>query len=185
MSDKSTNAVADEIPRRSFFKEAAAVVIGGVAVLVPAAAGLLVFLDPLRKKGKAVSNAIRVASLSAVPNDNQPHKFPVIASRTDAWNKFPSTPIGAVYLRRTGEKTIEALNVVCPHAGCFVDFLPSRACFHCPCHNSTFAMDGKINDPKSPSPRPLDTLPVEIRGEEIYVTFQNFRAGVAEKIPEA
>jgi hypothetical protein len=46
-------------------------------------------------------------------------------------------------------------------------------------------MDGKINDPKSPSPRALDTLPVEIRGEEIYVTFQNFRAGVAEKIPEA
>lgn len=183
MSDQSATEVSEKLPRRSFVKEVAAIVIGGIAVIVPAAAGLLVFLDPLRRKDKTAAGAIRVASLSALPNDNQPHKFPVIASRTDAWNKFPETPIGAVYLRRTGEKTVEALNVVCPHAGCFVDFVPSRTCFLCPCHNSTFALDGKIQDAKSPSPRALDTLPVEIRGEEIYVTFQNFRAGVAEKIP--
>lgn len=183
MSDQSAKQDSQALPRRSFFKEAAAVVIGGIAVIVPAASGLLVFLDPLRAKSKSGGGAIRVTSLSALPNDNRPYKFPVIASRTDAWNKFPETPIGAVYLRRTGEKTVEALNVVCPHAGCFVDFVSSRACFLCPCHNSTFALDGKIQDPKSPSPRALDTLPVEIRGEDIYVHFQNFRAGVAEKIP--
>ena len=183
MSNPSATEVSEKLPRRSFFKEVAAIVIGGIAVIVPAVSGLLVFLDPLRKKTKSKSGAIRVTSLSALPNDNQPHKFPVISSRTDAWNKFPETPIGAVYLRRTGEKTVDALNVVCPHAGCFVDFVSARTCFLCPCHNSTFALDGKIQDPKSPSPRALDTLPVEIRGEEIYVTFQNFRAGVAEKIP--
>lgn len=185
MNDKSANNASENLPRRSFFKEAAAIVIGGVATMVPAVAGLLVYLDPLRRKGQSTGNAIRVASLGALPNDGRPHKFPVISSRTDAWNKFPATPIGAVYLRRTGEKTVEALNVVCPHAGCFVDFVPSRDCFLCPCHNSTFAVDGAINDPKSPSPRPLDTLVVEIRGDDIYVQFQNFRAGVHEKIPEA
>lgn len=159
-------------------------VVGGVAGLIPAAAGLLVFLDPLRRKTESVGT-IRVTSLTALPNDGKPYKFPVIASRTDAWNKFPEAPIGAVYLRRTGDKQIEALNVVCPHAGCFVDFIPSRACFLCPCHNSTFALDGKLNDLKSPSPRALDTLPVEIRGQDVFVTFQNFRAGVAAKIPAA
>jgi menaquinol-cytochrome c reductase iron-sulfur subunit len=185
MSDEPASNVSEELPRRSFFKQASAILIGGIVAVVPAVAGLLVFLDPLRRKNKIKSGAIRVASLSALPNDNRPHKFPVIASRTDAWNKYPQTPIGAVYLRRTGEKTIEALHVVCPHAGCFVDFVPSRTCFLCPCHNSTFAIDGKINDPKSPSPRGLDTLPVEIRGEEIYVDFKNFRAGIPEKIPDA
>ena len=130
-----------------------------------------------------LSAAIRIAPLSAVPNDGRPYKFPVISQHTDAWNKLPEVPIGAVYLRRTGEKTVEALNVVCPHAGCFVDFLSARACFFCPCHNSTFALDGEINDPKSPSPRGLDTLPVEIRGSDIYVTFQNFRSGITKKIP--
>ena len=183
MSDEIAKNPAEKLPRRSFFKEAAAVVIGGIAVIIPAAAGLFVFLDPLRRKNKNNSNAIRVASLSAVPDNGRPYKFPVIAQRTDAWNKLPEVPIGAVYLRRTGEKTVEALNVVCPHAGCFVDFVSARACFFCPCHNSTFALDGAINDPKSPSPRAMDTLPVEIRGGDIYVTFQNFRSGIVKKIP--
>ncbi len=184
MSDKPETDSAEPLPRRNFFKQTLAVILGGIAALIPATAGLLVFLDPLRRKTES-AGAIRVTSLTALPSDGKPYKFPVVASRTDAWNKFPDVPIGAVYLRRTGETKIEALNVVCPHAGCFVDFLPSRDCFLCPCHNSTFALDGTINDPKSPSPRPLDTLTVEIRGQEIYVNFQNFRAGSARKIPAA
>lgn len=185
MNDSQETKDPENLSRRDFFPRAMAIVIGGIAGIIPAVAALLFFLDPLRRKNKTNEGAIRVASLSALPNDGKPHKFPVIASRTDAWNKFPETPVGAVYLRRTGDKTVEALHVVCPHAGCFVDYVASRTCFLCPCHNSTFAIDGKIKDPKSPSPRALDTLPVEIRGEEIYVKFQNFRAGIAEKIPEA
>lgn len=184
MKKNPPSPTSETLPRRQFFGRAAAIVIGGIVTLVPAAAGLLVLLDPLRKKNNSSTSAIRITTLTALPNDGQPRKFPVIASRRDAWNKFPETPIGAVYLRRTGEKNIEALNVVCPHAGCFVDFVPAQKCFLCPCHNSTFQLDGKIRDAKSPSPRALDTLPVEIRGEEIFVTFQNFRSGVAEKIPQ-
>jgi len=56
--------------------------------------------------------------------------------------------------------------------------------YFCPCHRSSFTLDGAILDPKSPSPRPLDDLPVEIRnGTEIWVKFQNFRAGTHDKIP--
>ncbi|HVY70044.1 MAG TPA: Rieske (2Fe-2S) protein, partial [Verrucomicrobiae bacterium] len=104
--------------------------------------------------------------------------------RQDAWNKFTNVPVGAVYLRRVGEKTVEAFNVVCPHAGCFVDFMPERKSYLCPCHNSTFGLDGKIQDAKSPSPRGLDSLEVELRdGGEIWVRFQNYQAGHHEKIP--
>jgi len=183
MTNKSTSNDSEKLPRRGFFARATAIIIGGVVGIVPAIAGILVFLDPLRRKA-AAQGSIRVASLRAVPNDGKPYKFPVVASRVDAWNKFPDVPIGAVYLRRTGDREIEALNVVCPHAGCFVDFVPSRECFLCPCHNSTFALDGKINQKNSPSPRPLDSMPVEIRGEDIYVQFQNFRSGVPEKVPQ-
>src|SRR5437764_324093 len=55
--------------RRSFFKEALSVVIGGVISVVPFAAGLTVFFDPLRRNKKNDSSAIRVASLSALPGD--------------------------------------------------------------------------------------------------------------------
>lgn len=176
---------ASDPARRDFFKKASAIMLGGVAGSIPAAAGLAVFFDPLRRKGAAGEFA-RVTTLEALPADGVPRKFSIVAERSDAWNKFPQVPIGAVYLRRTAEKQVEAFNAICPHAGCFVDFLAARNVFFCPCHNSSFAPDGAIADPKSPSPRALDALQVELRNEsEIWVLFQNFRAGEAEKVPLA
>ncbi len=169
--------------RRNFITKAAAVVIGGIITLIPPAAGLLVFLDPLRRK-TASGGPVLVTTLSSLPEDGEPRKFPVLATRVDAWNRTPNVPIGAVYLQRFKDGTVRALNVVCPHAGCFVEYRTGRNHYFCPCHNSSFGLDGKIQDPKSPSPRALDDLKVEIRpGGEVWVTFQNFRAGVHEKIP--
>ena len=42
--------------RRGFLGQAAAVFCGGVALLVPAAAGLVAFLNPLRQKARAGSS---------------------------------------------------------------------------------------------------------------------------------
>lgn len=173
------------LERRDFFKKTLALVLGGVSMIFPAAAGLVVFLDPLRRK-TADRGLIRVASLEALPADGAPRKFSVVADRSDAWNRFPDVPIGAVYLRRTGENAVQAFNVVCPHAGCFVDYLRDRGHYLCPCHNSTFDREGRIQAKSSPASRGLDSLEVEIRDNtEIWVRFQNFRAGTAEKIPRA
>jgi menaquinol-cytochrome c reductase iron-sulfur subunit len=171
--------------RRGFLKKAFSIVIGGLVGLVPGIAGLTMLVDPLRRKS-AAGAAVKVATLDAIPADGVPRKFPVLADKTDAWNKFKDVPIGAVYLRRTGDRKVEALNVVCPHAGCFVDFSGDRGRFLCPCHNSSFTVDGKIADPSSPSPRALDSLPVEVRPDgAVLVTFQNFQAGRPEKVPIA
>jgi menaquinol-cytochrome c reductase iron-sulfur subunit len=171
--------------RRHFLKQFAAGIIGAVLTLLPVGAGLAVFLDPLRRKS-AASGAVRVASLESLPNDGIPRKFPVIAARVDAWNKFTQTAIGAVYLRRTSDGQVQAFNVVCPHAGCFVDFKPEEGHYSCPCHNSTFTVAGSIGDRTSPAPRGLDSLGVEVRdGKDVWVKFQNFQAGRAEKVPVA
>jgi len=169
--------------RRNFLTKISAVVIGGLITLVPPLAGLFVFLDPLRRKTED-GGAVLVTSLSALPENGEPRKFSIVATKVDAWNRSPNVPVGAVYLQRLKGDHVRALNVVCPHAGCFVDYRGAQNHFHCPCHNSSFALDGKVLDPKSPSPRALDELKVEVRnGTEIWVTFQNFRAGVHEKIP--
>ena len=171
--------------RRDFLKKACAMGVGAALVLVPVGAGVMVLTDPWRRKAEG-SSKVFVTSLESLPNDGIPRKFSVVASRVDAWNRFPNAPIGAVYLRRTGEQSVQALNVVCPHAGCFVDFKSNTNSFYCPCHNSSFDAGGKIADKKSPSPRAMDSLEVEIRnGKEIWVTFQNFQTGRAEKIPVA
>ena len=180
-----TNDVPTQPARRGFLKKLCATVIGALVMLVPIGAGLSVLFDPLRRKSKA-GGYLLVTSLGALPEDGMPRKFSVIANHSDAWNRNPDVPIGAVYLRRTADNKVKAFNVVCPHLGCFVDYVAARKGFLCPCHNSTFALDGRIGDPKSPSERGLDELPVEIReGNEIWVKFQNFRPGGKTKIPLA
>src|SRR5437879_11633641 len=169
--------------RRNFIRKACAIIIGAVVGMIPAISGLTVLLDPLRRKSRDSDNVL-VASLSALPEDGVPRKFSVIASHTDAWNRMPRVPVGAVYLRRIGDEQVQAFNVICPHAGCFVDYDLSKKSYHCLFHNSSFALDGRIADPKSPSPRGLDELDVDLRnGNEIWVKVQNFRAGDKEKIP--
>ncbi len=151
----------------------------------PLASGLMVILDPLHRRSEQ-KGLILVTTLNSVPEDGAPRKFVVVSSHSDAWNRNPSVPVGAVYLRRTGPNSVQALNVVCPHAGCFVDYAAGGQGYSCPCHNSAFALDGRISDPKSPSPRGLDELQVEIRnGSEVWVKFENFLAGHERKIPVA
>src|SRR5687768_12173370 len=171
--------------RRDFFKKASAVGLGTACALVPLAAGVTVLFDPLRRKTEAGEKML-ITTLDALPKDGTPQKFAIMASRVDAWNKLPNAPVGAVYLRRTGDKSAEAINVVCPHAGCFVDFRADKRDYYCPCHNSAFSIDGNISDPKSPAPRGLDTLEVEIRNErEVWVLFRNFLTGNSKKVPVA
>lgn len=169
-------------PRRSFLAEIGAIAVGALAGAVPLAAGALSLLDPLRRGGKE-SGMVRVTRLSALPEDGTPRKFTIEADRDDAWTTYTDTPVGAVYLRRTDDG-VTALNVVCPHAGCFVGLAADRSRFACPCHNSSFELDGTIKDPSSPSPRAMDSLEVEVRNDdEIWVRFRNFLPGREEKTP--
>lgn len=143
--------------------------------------GLVAWLDPLSKAGGA-ADWIQVAELSSVPADGTPVRVTVVSGRSDAWTRESSVPVGVVYLRRTEASRVVALHSVCPHAGCFVDYQADRRAFFCPCHDSTFAVDGSINDPRSPSPRAMDTLAVEVRGQGVWLRFQNFRPGIPGKV---
>ena len=179
-SPPSTTGATD---RRAFAKKIFAGALGALALLSPLAAGVTMFFEPVRRRKRQDAGMIKVAALDSVPKDGLPRKFAVVASRTDAWNRFPRVPVGAVFVRRTGPRKIEAFNVACPHAGCLVDFDEDNKCYLCPCHNSKFTLDGVIDDPKSPTPRALDELEVEVRnGAEVWVKFENFLAGHREKV---
>jgi menaquinol-cytochrome c reductase iron-sulfur subunit len=172
--------------RRSFLKKFLAMAAGALSAFVPPATGFLVLCDPLRRRGSENRGLVRITTLEALPEDGTPRQFAVQAAATDAWNKYLLSSVGAIYLRRVGPTSVEALNVVCPHAGCFVEFNPANRDFRCPCHGSRFAPDGQILDARSPSPRGLDRLELEIRdGKEIWVRFQNFETGQKDKIPLA
>jgi menaquinol-cytochrome c reductase iron-sulfur subunit len=171
------------VPRRGWLQRLLAGGLATLAGLVPVGAGLTVFLDPLRRRGTS-GGFVRVTSLSSVPPDGIPRRFVVLADQVNAWTRRTNVRVGAVFLRRADGKELRAFNVTCPHAGCSVEYAAARSGFLCPCHDSTFALDGSINGPSSPSRRGMDELEVQVRNEsEIWVRFQNFRAGVREKEP--
>lgn len=191
MHQNPKSSSRDSLPegevRRSFAVRAGAAVIGLLVGVVPLAAGLLVFLDPLRRKKAEAGKWVQIASLEAIPPDGVPRRFAVIDTRVDAWNLYPPEPIGAVFVSRdSADAPLKAFSSVCPHLGCSVDFKPAKHEFLCPCHNSVWKIDGARLDPEHcPAPRDLDELKVEVRsGDEVWVNYEKFRGGIEKKIAE-
>jgi Rieske Fe-S protein len=170
--------------RRGFLGKATAIACGAVAIATPVVAGVVTFLNPLRQKSQG-GEFMRLASLATIPEDGTPLKVPVIADRTDAWSRFPAEAIGAVFLRRNGDG-VTALQVICPPAGCSLNYDPVGRRYFCPCHAASFDLTGKRADATSPSPRSMDSLEVEIRNKnEVLVKFQTFGVGTAKKVAQA
>ena len=173
----------DATPRREFLKAAACLALGGCALAAPVGAVIVVLADPLRAKG--IPLAVKLTTLEALPLNGPPRFVQVVTGRRDAWTQFPANAIGAVFLRRIGESEVVAFHASCPHLGCAVEFRGDRDAFYCPCHDSEFAKTGEVKG-KSPSRRGLDSLRVEIREKgEVWVYFENFKPGIAEKVPVA
>ena len=168
--------------RRGLVKGLLAAAIGGFVALFPFVPGLLVVTSPLRKKRKLGGQMIRITTLGALAGSKQPRRFQVIASRRDAWNKYPPEPIAGVYLAPQGEgKPPRAFSVTCPHLGCAVDYNGDTDEYQCPCHTSAFAADGETL--YGPSPRGLDELAVEIRGkDEVWIDYKRFAVGKSKRI---
>ncbi|MDY0165706.1 MAG: Rieske 2Fe-2S domain-containing protein [Thermoguttaceae bacterium] len=188
VSSPSTQRGAPD-QRRGFIAKVAAAVIGGISLLVPAVTALVAYFNPIRQKSPG-GEFFRLTALAALPEDGTPRRFSVITDRVDAWNRYPREPIGAVWLRRTGDKDkpVAAFQVVCPHAGCIIglDSTPDGPRFFCPCHVAGFDLEGRRTDRPSPSPRDMDALEVEIRGDsDVWVKFENFVTGTSEKVAES
>jgi Rieske Fe-S protein len=135
-----------------------------------------------------MAGLVRICPLESVPADGVPHPFVVVADVVDAWTRAAGQRIGEVFLTRSekdGKPHVIAFTATCPHLGCTVEFDATAGHYECPCHESGFAVDGKKLF--GPSLRGLDPLDVKLKGdggaEEVWVRFEAFRAGIAERIP--
>lgn len=173
------------VPRRRFLVEVAAVVTGAVVALAPLAAGLAFLLDPLLRRRPTMQGAsedgfLPVATLAELPTDGTPLRFSIVADKVDAWNLFRKQTVGTVYLRQI-EGQVIAFNDTCPHLGCKVDYKSATNSYFCPCHASSFKLDGEKQN-KIP-PRNMDSLETRVTDGTVWVKYQNFQGGIAEKIP--
>ncbi len=112
---------------------------------------------------------------------NVPRKIVIKDSKTDAWIKFPSTTIGAVWILMDKDKKFTVFSSICPHLACGIDWDGDSGRFVCPCHESYFDIEGSVLS--GPSPRGLDTLETEIKQGKLFVRYQKMKLGISKKIP--
>ncbi len=166
-------------PRRGFLS-LLAILAGGIAGLVPLAAGTLFFLDPtLRKRKGAAGGMLRAVDLSELPADGTPLRVALRSDIVDAWTIYHDRVIGSIYLRLMPNGQVLAFNDTCTHLGCKVDYQAADKQFFCPCHQSAFELDGERKN--QIPPRRLDSLEAEIKDGEVWVKYQNFRIGTDKK----
>jgi Rieske Fe-S protein len=60
--------------------------------------------------------------------------------------------------------TVVGLSAICTHQGCTV--LPDDAQLHCPCHGSTFDLEGK--NVSGPAPKPLPSFAVRVENGAVF-----------------
>ena len=86
-----------------------------------------------------------------------------------------------LWVLKRSDTDVVAYSPICPHLGCRFDWDTGDSLFKCPCHASVFTVDGRVVS--GPAPRPLDTLPAEIRQGVLFVAWEQFEVGVPLKKP--
>jgi cytochrome b6-f complex iron-sulfur subunit len=119
---------------------------GGFGLVAVAEAGWVVlsFARSRRRPKAADASEVLVAG-------------PVEAFAHDTVTAFPA---GRFYLVRRSDGGFLALHRECPHLGCTVPWNAADHRFDCPCHASSFDLEGRVLSP--PATRPLDRLAVRI-----------------------
>jgi cytochrome b6-f complex iron-sulfur subunit len=65
-----------------------------------------------------------------------------------------------IFVFRDREKGFAVASAVCTHLGCTVGYFQNDGRFHCPCHGSVYAADGRVVH--GPAPRPLEWFEVTL-----------------------
>jgi menaquinol-cytochrome c reductase iron-sulfur subunit len=165
-------------------KWATAIVAGVVAVLagIPA---LSAFLSPAFRR-RATTRWIKIGEADLFDVD-VPTQVSFSETINDAWVQNRALRNVWVYTQDGEHFTVYSGR--CPHLGCAYRFDkdPDPAVhhesnvFHCPCHHGVFDLKtGAVL--AGPPPRGLDALATKLEGGMLYVAYEDFRVGIAERV---
>lgn len=189
-------AAPESETRRNVLVEGITAIVSFLLIAVPSSLAGLFFMDPIMRKRKSAGGSDEMAGFikinltaDAVPADGSPVAVTVKSDLTDAWNLFRDVPVGSIWLRKDESGLIQVFNSICPHLGCSVNYRRSENDFFCPCHTSSFSLDGQKTN--QVPPRDMDSLELKTAtdgipaddGQELWVKFQNFKGATEEKVP--
>lgn len=83
--------------------------------------------------------------------------------------RFFNLPRGRVLVTNMDNR-LQAFSPVCTHLGCLVHWEADIKRIVCPCHKGVFDTDGKVVS--GPPPRPLESIPLVTRGENLFAVLK-------------
>jgi len=130
------------------------------AISLPAAIYLLV---PSKSK-KTAGTWVEAGDITHL-QPNVPEEFVFRQTRLDGWKV--SSEKSTAWVIRQGNSKVIAFAPQCTHLGCAYSYDQQNKEFLCPCHTSTFSLDGKVLT--GPAPRALDRYEVKIAGTKLLL----------------
>ena len=180
-SDEQNEAKASR--RQALVVASCAGALGAGALLGPVGMAL----DPLLRGSEqaAATGPHAVGRLDGFTVGGAPQRVVLKQDLKDAWLVRREVPFGAVLVQRTSPSAFRVFSAVCPHLGCSVAPDLDGKGYNCPCHQSSFSLDGAVQASPtggpSPSPRSLDPLPWSVEGDQLLVTWKRFKMGTPER----
>jgi menaquinol-cytochrome c reductase iron-sulfur subunit len=152
----------------------------GLLALVVAFPAVAYFLAPLRRNSGA--GGLEPAFQDIGPIADLPLGEWRLVSleivQADGWKK--SRVRHALWVRREADGKPKVLSSICTHLGCPINWHPDQSQFFCPCHGGVFDPNGR--QISGPPPRAMDSLEYEVREGRLWVRWQDFKIGVAERV---
>ena len=96
---------------------------------------------------------------------NSPVEMTFRKTRVDGWKVISEK--STTWVVKDATSRITAFGPQCTHLGCAYHWEDSKNEFLCPCHNSLFAIDGRVVS--GPAPRPLDRYETKLDGNKLLV----------------
>jgi len=150
-----TKTPAPDLMSRKIFVRAA---LGGVGVCYAAAMGYPVYRY-LASPVERAQNAVAVTQVTL--KDAQK-----LGPGTSLMFKFGSKP---ALLIHHADDTWVALNAVCSHLGCTVEYEPAQNRIHCACHGGVYDSNTGANV-SGPPPRPLKRYNTKVTADGVVVS---------------
>jgi menaquinol-cytochrome c reductase iron-sulfur subunit len=117
-----------------------------------------------RPRRAAAETWVDAGPLNELPL-NSPDEVVFRRSRLDGWKLISEK--ATAWVIRPSEATVVAFDPRCPHLGCAYHWEQGKKLFVCPCHASTFGLDGGVLS--GPAPRPLDRYQAKVEDGHLWL----------------
>jgi menaquinol-cytochrome c reductase iron-sulfur subunit len=104
------------------------------------------------------------ASLDSL-QENQPLAVTLRVARRDGYRQIVDRK--TVFVVKTGNSGVIALDSTCTHLGCRVRWDPDQRLLLCPCHGGVYGPTGAVK--AGPPPAPLQAMSTRVDGNQVLV----------------